>query len=563
MAVFAFPAASFTVEGSPEAIRESGRSYARFATVAGEAADGIGSLDSGSWVGSEGDTYRAKVAELTPPLRVAHGAFGEVAAALDGFAVAVESAQRRMAAVRADAESVHSRLASATGARDGLTEPDDAAKEADPQAQGRYDAARSAADARVNGLTEEWSDQLGVATSILSGVREAAGRAAKRVREAARRSPTAGQNWFADHWEKAGHWVDEHAAGLRDWIAEHANVLRTIAGVMRVVGQALVAFAAALAALSAAAGFFSFGIGWLGEIPAGLLFMIGSGLWGAGDALDTVVDWGEGKIDGSGMLWRVGLALGLAAVGGPLIKLGGKALLKLLERTGMDKKIAEFVERLLGRARGGPTPPRVPVTRDNAPGVRPRPGAGPNPVKPPPASYEYDNPGWPRRNDPMPTERRTRGLGRADDYAAGSAEHMAARWRDYQARKGTWTWERWHANYVENMGRKNKGEAFEKAFAETNGLTGADGWVKKRVRTPDGKDRDYDLVNESQGVAYELKSGVDTKPGQLAKDVQMIRAHDWKIVYVFGSDVPASTVKKLEDLGITVQLWKTDGVPVG
>ena len=45
-------------------MRESGRAYGRFAAVAGEAATTLGRLDSGGWVGSEGDLFRARAAEI-------------------------------------------------------------------------------------------------------------------------------------------------------------------------------------------------------------------------------------------------------------------------------------------------------------------------------------------------------------------------------------------------------------------------------------------------------------------------------------------------------------------
>jgi hypothetical protein len=70
-------------------------------------------------------------------------------------------------------------------------------------------------------------------------------------------------------------------------VAEHAGGLRVLAKALRWVGMALVAVGAALAVLSLAAGVFSFGIGWLGEIPAGAVLGAGMVLWGAGDTLDT------------------------------------------------------------------------------------------------------------------------------------------------------------------------------------------------------------------------------------------------------------------------------------
>jgi hypothetical protein len=94
VAVYSFPADAFVVEGDPEAVRESGRSYGRFVAIAAEAAAGLRGLDAGAWVGSEGDRFRAQVAELPPHLDTAHSAFGQVAGALDGFAEALAVAQR-------------------------------------------------------------------------------------------------------------------------------------------------------------------------------------------------------------------------------------------------------------------------------------------------------------------------------------------------------------------------------------------------------------------------------------------------------------------------------------
>lgn len=402
MAVVDFPAASFTVEGDPETIRESGRSYSRFATVASEAASGIRSLDAGSWVGSEGEDYRARVAEIPPPLEVAHGAFGEVAVALAGFADAVESAQRRMRSLRSAAESTHADLATATASRDRMRPPDDAAQQADPGAQDRYDTEHGAATTRVSRLQGTWSDQLGSAASIRSQVSEAASRAAARVRAAGRRSPTADQNWFSDHWEKAGHWIDEHGEGLRTWLAQHAGILRTIATVLKVVGIALMAVAAVLAAISAVAGFFSFGIGWLGEVPAGTLFLIGSALYGGGDALDIAVDWGEGRIDGTGLMWRAGLTLVLSLAGGAVVKIGGKAVLRVLRESGADKKIVQFVEGLLGRVRRREDEPRT-----GRPGQAPDKPVDPGPPEPPAGRVKGFNPAEQRVADRLTAEGHT------------------------------------------------------------------------------------------------------------------------------------------------------------
>jgi hypothetical protein len=268
MPTFSFPAASFVIEGDPGAVRETARAYGRFATTAGEAAAGLRALDSGSWVGSEGDLFRARVGGIPPPLDVANGAFAQVARALDGFADVLASAQGRMAGVRADAEHAFSALA---GAGDG---------------------------AGPGGLQDAWDDQLAAAAGLRSQVVEAAQQAAASVRAAGRVSPTAGLGWLANHWEDGQRWLSARVDDLKDFVAEHAGVLRTLAKGLRWAGMALVAIGAVVAVVSFVAGLFTDGIGWLGEIPAGTLIGAGLVLWGAGDTLDTTVDWAEGRISG-------------------------------------------------------------------------------------------------------------------------------------------------------------------------------------------------------------------------------------------------------------------------
>lgn len=104
MPSYTFPADTFAVQGDPQAIREAGHAYGRFATTAGEAAADVRGLDSGSWVGTEGDLFRDRVAEIPPHLDTAHSAFAQVARALGGFAEMLAAAQWQMDAVRADAE---------------------------------------------------------------------------------------------------------------------------------------------------------------------------------------------------------------------------------------------------------------------------------------------------------------------------------------------------------------------------------------------------------------------------------------------------------------------------
>lgn len=311
MTMYMFPADSFTVEGDPEGVRETGRAYGRFASVAGEAAAAIGGLDSGGWVGSEGDQFRARAAQIPPHLDTATTAFGQVSRALDEFAEVLASAQRRMAAARDEATQTAGSLASARADRAGL---DDSAGEA------------ADLDARIGRLETAFDEQVAVAGGIRAQVLEAARRGAAAIRAAGRTSPTAGQNFIEDGLEKAGRWASRRLDDLKGFLAEHAGFLRGLAKVLRVVGVVLVVVGAVLAI---------FGVG-VGVLTAGLV------VWGAADVLDSTLDWAEGKISGQELLWRAGTAIVLTVAGGVVARLGAK----LLERLGPR------VPRLLGTGGG-------------------------------------------------------------------------------------------------------------------------------------------------------------------------------------------------------------------
>jgi hypothetical protein len=317
MTTYSFPATTFEVEGDPEAVRETGRTYGRFATVAGEAAADLRALDSGAWVGSEGDLFRARVTEIPPHLETAHSAFAQVSRSLDGFAEVLAAAQRQMAGVRADAEQTHRSLSRARADRAGLREPTGDGP-ADAAAQDAYQEQRRALEARVGELEAAWSDQLAAAAGLRDRVLEAARHSGAAIRAAGRTSPTADQGWLADQWERSRRWLSDRVDDLKGFVAEHAEVFRGLAKAMQVVGMVLVAVGAVLAVLGFGGAF----------MVAGFL------LWGAGDALDSTVDWAEGKITGRQLAFRAGTAIVLSVAGGAAARAGIKALERFGPRLG-------------------------------------------------------------------------------------------------------------------------------------------------------------------------------------------------------------------------------------
>jgi hypothetical protein len=188
-------------------------------------------------------------------------------------------------------------------------------------------------------------------------------------------------HWVGGALDDAGGWVDEHLSGVRDWIGDHADVLRLVGDLLSETGKALVAVGATLAALSAAAGFFSFGIGWLGELPAGAILTVGFLLWSAGEGVDTAVDWGEGEVDGQGLLTGVVVevvgSLGL----GRLLTHAGRLLEPLLPR------LRRWVDDLASRGDGDS--PALPDPGDTPPLPGP-PAPREWPTDPQPGTPEYD-----------------------------------------------------------------------------------------------------------------------------------------------------------------------------
>jgi hypothetical protein len=174
-------------------------------------------------------------------------------------------AQGQMARVRVDAERTSGSLAQARAERAGMREPTDGEIALDPSVAAAFQDRRGVLEARIGRLEAAWEAELAAASGLRLRVLEAARHSGRVIRAAGRTSPTAGQNWFQDRWEKIRRWASGQLEDLKDFVAEHAELFRGVARVLRVVGVALVVVGAVLAVL---------GVGG-GVMAAGFL------LWGA------------------------------------------------------------------------------------------------------------------------------------------------------------------------------------------------------------------------------------------------------------------------------------------
>jgi hypothetical protein len=212
--------------------------------TAAEAAAGLRGLDSGAWVGTEGDVFRAQLAGIPPQLDTACAAFGQVAGALDGFAEVLAGAQRQMAGVRADAEQTFGSLTEARAERAGLREPTDGEVAVDPSVAAAFRSA--AAPRRPGSVGSTQPGRLsrppppacawGAGGGPPQWERNPGGRA-----DVPNRRPELDPGPLGE----ARRWASGQLDNLIDFVAEHAEVFRGVAKALRVVGVALGAAAKA------------------------------------------------------------------------------------------------------------------------------------------------------------------------------------------------------------------------------------------------------------------------------------------------------------------------------
>lgn len=120
-----FPAHLFRMEGDPSAIRSSATRWHDFGSAATEAAGQITGLDTGQFVGPEGDLFREGLnAQMPGHLRITGDAFGKVSTGLTTFADSLSSLQDRMRPLAQRAPGLWAALQSARGRADRAEQAD-------------------------------------------------------------------------------------------------------------------------------------------------------------------------------------------------------------------------------------------------------------------------------------------------------------------------------------------------------------------------------------------------------------------------------------------------------
>lgn len=161
--------------------------------------------------------------------------------------------------------------------------------------------------------------------------------------------------------------------------------------------------------------------------------------------------------------------------------------------------------------------------------------------KAPEGGYERD----PNQPDPNSAEGSTT---HADDPAAGTPEHKAQRWKEYQERGGEWGYDRWSRTYENNMERATQAKQAEEAYRERLG------WGQTQVTVEvEGVPRRLDIADPATQRGVEVKTGAQYATQEnlweIARD-EILREQGWDIRWHFEGHVSQPLKDALDKAGI-------------
>lgn len=134
------------------------------------------------------------------------------------------------------------------------------------------------------------------------------------------------------------------------------------------------------------------------------------------------------------------------------------------------------------------------------------------------------------------------------DYTRGSRAHFYQHWRDYVASNPGADFNKYRRTYITAVNNKNIGDAFEQLLYQMLGLDPAVWNLDKKIPET-GVNLRVDAYNPSDpsSVIFEFKAGSELRAEQLTKLVQIARALDRSVVYVFGGQPTAKTLALLDE----------------
>jgi LysM repeat protein len=136
----------------------------------------------------------------------------------------------------------------------------------------------------------------------------------------------------------------------------------------------------------------------------------------------------------------------------------------------------------------------------------------------------------------------------------GSPEHRAARWSEYQARGGQWSYERWSKTYDRNMVQATQANAVVDDFWRQLG------WGRREVVVDvEGVPRKLDIGDVPARRGVEYKTGYQTATQETLWEItrdQILIEQGWSIRWRFKGTVSEPLLNALRDAGIPYTVGK-------
>jgi hypothetical protein len=305
MAVHEFPALGFDpAPGRPADLDALRHDVARHGNSLATARQQVAEIHAPGWAGQAADAFTAEIAPLPGDLDRSVGAFGQVAAALGGYALALEDAQRHATLLEQRAAQARATQHAADLADILWHGPD-----------GETDAARQAREQDLRRARMRADDASGELAAILREAHTlqerafgAAAQAARRIRAAAEQAPYREPNLFQQGLDR----LQRGWESTKEWVADHAEVLHTISGVLKGIAAEAAVVALAIQVVPVA-----------GQVASTIPLAVAAITGGAALGIDVLLKLSTGE----GSWAMLGLDVALTVIPGAALARAGKTLL--------------------------------------------------------------------------------------------------------------------------------------------------------------------------------------------------------------------------------------------
>jgi hypothetical protein len=225
-----FPAHLFRMDGDPGAIRASAGKWSSFGVAASNASAQITGLDTGAFVGPEGDMFRDGLNKDMPRhLSITGDAFGRVSRALTTFADTLGSLQDQMRPLAARAPGLWEALQSARGrasraaTADAAHDREMAARAPEDNSPDRYRSDSAAAGSALSAAQAEWDATVASANGLRGQMNTAASEAVRTIKIAKDMRFKENPKW----WNIGGQ--------FQNFVRDNKDLLQKLSGALKIV----------------------------------------------------------------------------------------------------------------------------------------------------------------------------------------------------------------------------------------------------------------------------------------------------------------------------------------